>query len=43
MGGVLGIVFVVVAVAFLLTSLVGVCPGYVPFGCSTRKAAPPTP
>jgi len=42
-GGVLGIVLVVVAVAFLLTSFVGVCPGYLPFGCSTRKQAPPTP
>jgi hypothetical protein len=40
-GGTLGIVLVVVAVVFLLTSLVGVCPGYLPFGISTRKQAPP--
>lgn len=25
-----------VAMAFLLTSLVGTCPGYMPFGISTR-------
>jgi hypothetical protein len=40
-GGVLGIVLVVVAVLFLVTSAVAVCPGYLPFGCSTRKQAPP--
>jgi hypothetical protein len=27
----------VVAVAFLITSLVGWCPAYLPFGISTRK------
>lgn len=27
----------IVAVAFLLTSLLGWCPTYVPFGISTRK------
>ncbi len=27
----------IVAVAFLLTSLIGWCPSYVPFGISTRK------
>ena len=38
----LGIVLLVVAVAFLLTSLVSHCPGYLPFGLSTRgKADPP--
>ena len=42
-GGALGIVLLVVAVLFLATSLVGVCPGYLPFHFSTRKegAAPP--
>jgi len=40
--GTLGIVLLVVAVAFLLTSLVSHCPGYLPFGLSTRgKADPP--
>jgi hypothetical protein len=28
----------IVAVAFLVTSLVGWCPSYLPFGLSTRKA-----
>jgi hypothetical protein len=41
--GTLGIVLLVIAVVFLLTSLVGVCPGYLPFGLSTRKSAPPAP
>jgi len=27
----------IVAVAFLVTSIVGWCPGYLPFGISTRK------
>jgi uncharacterized membrane protein YkgB len=27
----------IVAVAFLITSIVGWCPGYLPFGVSTRK------
>lgn len=31
--GVLGIV----AIIFLVTSVIGFCPGYVPFGISTRK------
>jgi hypothetical protein len=34
--GTLAIVLGIVAVLFLLTSLVGRCPGYVPFGLSTR-------
>jgi len=38
--GALAIVLGIVAIAFLLTSLVGWCPGYLPFGLSTRK--PPT-
>ncbi len=41
--GTLGIVLLVVAVAFLVTSLVGFCPTYVPFKISTRKGAPTPP
>lgn len=35
--GTLAIVLGIVAIAFLVTSLVGWCPSYVPFGLSTRK------
>ncbi|MCL6508367.1 MAG: DUF2892 domain-containing protein [Bryobacteraceae bacterium] len=35
--GTLAVVLGIVAVAFLLTSLVSWCPTYVPFGLSTRK------
>lgn len=35
--GTLGIVLMVVAVVFLATSFMGFCPGYLPFGLSTRK------
>jgi hypothetical protein len=35
--GTVAIVLGIVAVAFLLTSLVGSCPIYNPFGISTRK------
>jgi hypothetical protein len=35
--GTVAIVLGIVAVAFLLTSLVGWCPIYKPFGISTRK------
>jgi hypothetical protein len=38
--GTLAIVLEIVAIAFIVTSLVGWCPSYVPFGISTRK--PPT-
>lgn len=38
--GTLAIVLEIVAIAFIVTSLVGWCPSYVPFGLSTRK--PPT-
>ena len=38
--GTLAIVLGIVAVAFLVTSLVGWCPSYLPFGLSTRKTAP---
>ena len=39
-GGTLAIVLGIVAVVFLVTSLVGWCPSYLPFGLSTRKSAP---
>jgi len=35
--GTLGIIFIIVAVVFLLTSLLGWCPLYLPFGLSTKK------
>ena len=35
--GTLAIVFGIVAIAFLASSLVGWCPSYVPFGLSTRR------
>lgn len=35
--GTWAIILGVLAVVFLLTSLVGVCPLYMPFGISTRK------
>lgn len=35
--GVLGIVLVVAAVIFALTSMVSFCPLYAPFGLSTKK------
>jgi len=40
--GTVAILLGIVAVAFLVTSLVGWCPSYLPFGLSTRKggAAP---
>ncbi|MDP1927451.1 MAG: DUF2892 domain-containing protein [Thiobacillus sp.] len=36
--GTAAIILGVIAVAFLLTSLIGWCPTYVPFGISTKKA-----
>lgn len=44
LSGTLGIVLVIVAVAFFLTSLIGWCPAYLPFGLSTRGKSdgPPT-
>ncbi len=36
-GGTLAIVLGIVAIIFLLTSFVGTCPLYMPFGISTRK------
>lgn len=35
--GTVAIVLGIVAIAFFLTSLVGWCPSYLPFGLSTRK------
>ena len=35
--GVAAIILGIVAVAFLVTSLIGWCPTYAPFGISTRK------
>jgi len=35
--GALAVVLGIVAAAFLVTSLVGWCPAYLPFGLSTRK------
>jgi hypothetical protein len=37
--GTLAIVLGIVAIAFFLTSLLGWCPTYLPFGLSTRKPA----
>jgi hypothetical protein len=41
-GGTLAIVLGVVAVVFLVTSIVGFCPAYLPFGFSTCKQGPGT-
>lgn len=38
--GTLAIILGVVAVVFLLTSLAGRCPAYLPLGLSTRKEPP---
>ncbi len=35
--GVLGVILVIVAAIFLVTSLMGHCPGYLPLGISTCK------
>ncbi len=35
--GTAAIVLGIIAMAFLLTSLIGWCPSYVPFGISTRR------
>ena len=37
--GTLAIVLGIVAIAFIVTSFVGWCPSYLPFGLSTRKAS----
>lgn len=38
--GLLGTVLAIVAIVFLLTSLISFCPAYLPFGLSTRKKDP---
>jgi hypothetical protein len=38
--GTLAIVLGVIAVVFVLTSFVAFCPGYLPFGISTRGGKP---
>ena len=35
--GIFGIILLVLAIVFLLTSFVSVCPLYLPFGITTRK------
>jgi len=35
--GTLGIILLIVAALFILTSLLGFCPGYLPFGFFTNK------
>lgn len=37
--GTLAIILGVVAVAFILTGMVGTCPLYLPFGLSTKKGS----
>jgi hypothetical protein len=41
--GTLAIILGIIAGAFLVTSLVGWCPAYLPFGLSTRGKAPTGP
>jgi len=36
--GIAAIVLGIVAVVFVATSIIGWCPGYLPFGISTRKS-----
>ena len=38
-GGLLAIILLLIAVIFVLTSFIGVCPLYFPFKISTRKKA----
>jgi Na+(H+)/acetate symporter ActP len=35
--GIAAIILGIIAIAFLLTSLIGWCPGYLPFGFSSKK------
>lgn len=37
--GTAAIILGIIAVVFLVTSIIGFCPSYVPFGISTKKAA----
>ncbi|HKI94780.1 MAG TPA: DUF2892 domain-containing protein [Gemmatimonadales bacterium] len=41
--GTLAIVLGIIAIAFILTSLVGWCPLYIPLSLSTRKRPPAPP
>ena len=41
-GGTLAIVLGIMAIVFVVTSFVGWCPAYLPFGISTRKGGPPS-
>ena len=41
-GGTLAVVLGIVAVVFALTSVVGLCPAYLPFGISTCRRSPTT-
>jgi hypothetical protein len=41
--GTVAILLGIVAVAFLVTSFVGWCPSYLPFGLSTQKSTPGDP
>jgi cellobiose-specific phosphotransferase system component IIC len=41
--GMLATVFLIVAAVFTLTSLIGSCPLYLPFGINTRKSKDKTP
>lgn len=36
--GIAAIILGIIAVAFLITSIIGWCPSYLPFGISTRKS-----
>lgn len=38
--GTVAIILGIIAVAFVVTSLIGFCPSYVPFGISTKKEKP---
>jgi hypothetical protein len=35
--GVWGIIMLVIAAVFVITSIIGICPAYLPFGISTCK------
>ena len=39
--GILAVALGIVAAAFLLTSAIGWCPAYIPFGLSTRRRPAP--
>jgi K+-transporting ATPase A subunit len=43
--GTLALILMIVATAFIVTSFIGWCPSYLPFGISTRKSpsGPTTP